>query len=200
MREITSTRLGRCLPKLVRIVGRAASFAGSAFAPRHHEVALVSGPMGMIDFLRPKVGTLRRPIQHIISLGVFCYPAWVIKQLGLKRRSYPFDWIFSTPAMVLDILRDDFARFLDASNYRLNPPEGREEGVSEHLHYRDTHGVGAVEFQRTRKPGKALGPPIADEAQSPARDRFGSCLGSANQSITDLVKNPSPFGETRRAR
>jgi hypothetical protein len=28
--------------------------------------------------------------------------------------------------------------------------------------------------------GKPDGPPIADEAQSPARDRFGSCLGSAD--------------------
>lgn len=88
--------------------------------------------------------SLGGPFEHVISLGTFCYAGWLIKKLGLKQASYPFDWIFSNPAMVADILRDDFARFLDSQYHALNPPESRpspHQHVAEHRFYTEQFGV-----------------------------------------------------------
>ncbi|GGW83712.1 DUF1796 family putative cysteine peptidase [Alteromonas halophila] len=48
-----------------------------------------------------------------ISLGENCSTAWYLKQLGLKKASFPFDWVFSSPEIILDCLADRFAAFLD---------------------------------------------------------------------------------------
>src|SRR5271155_1600136 len=57
------------------------------------------------------------------------------------------------------------------------------------------HGMGAAVLSAGDRAGKPDGPPIADEAQSPARDRFGSCLGSADIRSLIWLKNNSPPGE-----
>ncbi len=91
------------------------------------------------------------PINHVISLGTNCYPALTIKGLGLKRASYPFDWIFSSPAMIVDALRDNFARFLDPKQHRATPIERRRTPKTEqadHLHYRDRFGVETMFMHR----------------------------------------------------
>jgi hypothetical protein len=51
----------------------------------------------------------------IVSLGENCSSAWYIKQLGLKEASFPFDWIFSSPEIVLDCTNDRFEKYLDKS-------------------------------------------------------------------------------------
>ena len=84
------------------------------------------------------------PFDHVISLGTVCYPAWVIKNAGQKKASYPFDWIFATPAMVLDILRDDFVKFLDPTFHVATSPEERptpHDHVAGHNYYHDRFGV-----------------------------------------------------------
>ena len=50
-----------------------------------------------------------------ISLGEICSSAWYLKQVGLKNASFPFDWIFSSPKIVLDCVNDGFKKYLDKS-------------------------------------------------------------------------------------
>lgn len=50
-----------------------------------------------------------------ISLGQNCSSAWYLKQAGLKKASYPFDWVFTSPEIVEDCLADNFGKFLDQS-------------------------------------------------------------------------------------
>ena len=51
------------------------------------------------------------------SLGGICHSAQLLKRNGLKKCSYPFDWIFSSISMIIDCLEDDFKKFLDKSMY-----------------------------------------------------------------------------------
>lgn len=50
---------------------------------------------------------------QLISLGQNCNSAWYIKQVNLKKASYPFDWIFSSPQIIIDCIDDQFHKFLD---------------------------------------------------------------------------------------
>lgn len=64
---------------------------------------------------------------NFISLGENCSSAWYLKQVGLRKAAFPFDWIFSSPAIVIDCIADGFARFLDKS--LIGPkPDGRSAG------------------------------------------------------------------------
>jgi hypothetical protein len=50
---------------------------------------------------------------QIISLGQNCNSAWYLKQVELKKASYPFDWIFSSPQIIIDCIDDQFYKFLN---------------------------------------------------------------------------------------
>lgn len=52
-----------------------------------------------------------------IGLGQNCNASWYLKATGLKEASYPFDWIFSTPDIVIDMLEDNFEQFLNREQY-----------------------------------------------------------------------------------
>jgi len=39
----------------------------------------------------------------------------------MKKCSYPFDWIFSNPEMIIDCINDDFVKFLDRGLHIPNP-------------------------------------------------------------------------------
>ena len=56
-------------------------------------------------------------IQQICSLGTFCHTANHYQLRGLRHCSYPFDWILSSPTLVLDCLRDDFQTFMNPSHH-----------------------------------------------------------------------------------
>lgn len=56
-----------------------------------------------------------KEINYICSLGSLCHTVSWMKQMKLKKCSYPFDWIFSDPEMIIDCLNDDFEKFLDRS-------------------------------------------------------------------------------------
>lgn len=56
-------------------------------------------------------------INHVISLGSSCHTAFFMKENKLKFYSLPFDWIFSGPMIVKNIIDDDFINFLDATKY-----------------------------------------------------------------------------------
>lgn len=67
-----------------------------------------------------------------IGLGQNCSASWYLKESGKKRASYPFDWMFTTPEMIMDILNDDFEAFLDRSQLI---PHGLDAG---HQRYHET--------------------------------------------------------------
>ncbi|MGI3776371.1 MAG: DUF1796 family putative cysteine peptidase [Janthinobacterium lividum] len=85
----------------------------------------------------------RAPYRHAVSLGSNCYVSQMLKGQGLKRFSAPFDWVFSTPAMVEHCLRDDFATLLDRSLLEALPERPGAAGfeLSENAFYRDSYGV-----------------------------------------------------------
>ena len=58
------------------------------------------------------IGRRASPVAHV-ALGTFCHIASALRDAGLRRWTGPFDWIFSTPAMISACLADDFAAFLD---------------------------------------------------------------------------------------
>lgn len=101
---------------------------------------------GLLNGLR-RLGQrdLREPraVNHI-SLGSHCHTAQILKGLGLRRWSAPFDWIFSSPGMVRDCLADDFSDLLDRRHYQSTPLHERQapnETRCRHLLYRDRHAI-----------------------------------------------------------
>lgn len=56
-------------------------------------------------------------INYIIPFGSQCFSSFFFKKNDLKRESYPFDWIFSSPHVILDILEDGFNKFLNKDYY-----------------------------------------------------------------------------------
>ena len=85
----------------------------------------------------------RSAYRHAISLGSNCYASQMLKGQKLKRYSAPFDWVFSTPAMVEHCLRDDFRTLLDRAHMEALPEQTHKPGLerSEHAFYRDRFGV-----------------------------------------------------------
>ena len=70
------------------------------------------------------------------SLGGFCHSAMLLKINGLKKASYPFDWIFSNVEMVEHCIKDDFKLFLDKSQYSdYNTNNTLRENQCEHATY-----------------------------------------------------------------
>lgn len=103
----------------------AISYLGSALAARGTE--LVDGV----------------PVAHLASLGCFCLPSNIMRNHGLRRYSLPFDWIFSSPEMLIDCLTDDFSAFLDRRYYR-SISESRGKPAAEHELYLQKYGIPAV--------------------------------------------------------
>lgn len=56
-------------------------------------------------------------INYIIPFGSNCYIASYLKRNNLKIVSYPFDWIFSYPNDIYDIINTDFEYFLNKDYY-----------------------------------------------------------------------------------
>ena len=90
----------------------------------------------------------KRPFERAVSLGTSCYSAWLLHALGLRRVAHPFDWIFSTPAMVAHVLDDRFACFLDPAQLRPTIMADRESAgtsrVCGHAYYQQRFGVDVV--------------------------------------------------------
>ncbi|MBB2961314.1 DUF1796 family putative cysteine peptidase [Methylobacterium sp. R2-1] len=83
------------------------------------------------------------PVNHI-SLGSHCHTAQILKGLGLRTWSAPFDWIFSSPGMVRDCLADDFSDLLDRRHYESTPLSERrapDETRCRHLLYRERYAI-----------------------------------------------------------
>lgn len=60
-------------------------------------------------------GFLGSPHHEAISLGQNCTSAWYLKQVEVKKHSYPFDWLISSSDTLASCLNDNFASFMDKS-------------------------------------------------------------------------------------
>lgn len=54
---------------------------------------------------------------HFCSLGYRCQIGTIMKNIGMKSVSYPFDWIVSDLLIKIDIINNNFENFLDINNY-----------------------------------------------------------------------------------
>ncbi|WP_442919172.1 DUF1796 family putative cysteine peptidase [Methylobacterium sp. Leaf118] len=82
-------------------------------------------------------------VNHV-SLGSHCHMTQILKSLGLRTWSGPFDWIFSCPGMVHDCLADDFAALLDRDQYESTPlPQRRasDETCCRHRLYGERYAI-----------------------------------------------------------
>lgn len=73
--------------------------------------------------------------------------AQVLKETGLRTWSGPFDWVFSSPAMVRHCLADDFATLLDPAEYRptqLHERPAPDACLCSHRAYARDFGIVAV--------------------------------------------------------
>ncbi len=71
----------------------------------------------------------QKPNCNYISLGQNCSSAWYLKQIGLKTESYPFDWVFSSPEIILDCINNNFSKFLEKALVYAKP-DGESAGHS----------------------------------------------------------------------
>lgn len=61
-------------------------------------------------------------VNYVCSFGTLCHSSMLIKNNNLKLCSYPFDWIFSNPNIIISCLKDNFRTFLNKSHYvHINP-------------------------------------------------------------------------------
>jgi len=58
------------------------------------------------------------PEYKIISFGYRCSVAGILKKLGLKHESFPFDWLVSRLSVIKHCIEDDFQEFLKLENYQ----------------------------------------------------------------------------------
>ena len=58
------------------------------------------------------------PKKTVFSLGFRCSSASLIKSLGLKNESYPFDWLVSRLSVIRHCIETDFVEFLNLDNYK----------------------------------------------------------------------------------
>ena len=64
-------------------------------------------------------------INYVCSLGPRCHTAGFLKRNNLKKASYPFDWIFSEPEMILHCLQDDFNIFLNKEYFTIKDKKSK---------------------------------------------------------------------------
>lgn len=60
----------------------------------------------------------RNPYDCIFSIGYRCSSAGILKSLGLKTESYPFDWLVSRLPIIEHCVKTEFKSFLNPDNYR----------------------------------------------------------------------------------
>ena len=72
-------------------------------------------------------------INYVCSLRTSCHTTCWIKNMDFKKCSYPFDWIFASPEIVIDCLSDDFKTLLN-KKYHIKHLT-KQKGKSGHKKY-----------------------------------------------------------------
>ena len=75
-------------------------------------------------------------INYACSLGGCCQSAQILKRVGFKTCSYPFDWIFSSIQMIMHCMQDDFEIFLSKQYYK-----SVKKTICEHEYYKQNYGI-----------------------------------------------------------
>ena len=131
-------------------------------------------------------------VARIVSLGSRCSTSQSLQDFGLRDRSMPFDWIFSTPEMVVHCLEDDFALFLQPEQYQPIPVwrrRIREFNLCDHVTFRDTYGIQAMFNHRD--------PTLIDDYLYLNRcvERFRDVMHSTEPTLFVLVADSHPSHE-----
>lgn len=63
-----------------------------------------------------------------LSLGASGFTSGMLRRFGLRRWSGPFDWLSASPAMIREIIADDFRSFLDPDAWEAIAVEDRPDG------------------------------------------------------------------------
>lgn len=82
-----------------------------------------------------------------LSLGASGYTAGMLRRFGLRRWSGPLDWLSATPAMIREIIADDFASFLDPAAWQPILAAERPDGrffQCRHTGYEDRHQLPCI--------------------------------------------------------
>lgn len=70
---------------------------------------------------------------EIIPLGINCDISHYLRRSGLRATAFPFDWNITPIQAAVELIRNDFEKFLDRSNLAFLPPVNRllfdEDGV-----------------------------------------------------------------------
>jgi len=101
--------------------------------------------------------TLRQELEAVvvagratpISIGPDCAAAALLEHLGLRKASYPLDWLAASQAMIEHCLADDFATLLDVRHHQ---PAAKRR--SDHLYYQAKFGLERI-FNHHRMPDQA---------------------------------------------
>ena len=64
---------------------------------------------------------MQQPYDRIFSLGYRCCSAGILKSLGLKTESYPFDWLVSRLPIIEHCIQTEFCEFTNTKNYKCVP-------------------------------------------------------------------------------
>ena len=75
---------------------------------------------------------MKTEINYVIPLGSQCFSSFFLKKYNLKKTSYPFDWIFSSPVVIINILDDKFKKFLNKNYYEIKDEKSKQ---NKHLIY-----------------------------------------------------------------
>ncbi len=78
-----------------------------------------SNPMQSVEHDTPSASaSVAPPIQsQFISFGYRCTSAGILKKMGLKHESFPFDWLISRLSVIQHCIETDFSEFLKLENY-----------------------------------------------------------------------------------
>lgn len=97
----------------------------------------------VIDFDADKRLIANEIPARVIGLGMRCVTAQLLRDMGLRTRSYPFDWIFSSPEVVVHCIEDNFATILDRNEYEAidSAPQRTNLARCDHRTYRDVFGI-----------------------------------------------------------
>ena len=86
-----------------------------------------------LGYLRQAKKFKAMQVAHVLSLGTRCLVADVLRDIGLRRFSCPFVWLFSSTEMVRHVLENDFRDFLDKSRISRSGLRGFNHKVYGHM-------------------------------------------------------------------
>jgi hypothetical protein len=76
------------------------------------------------------------PEYKIFSVGFRCSTAGILKKLGLKTESYPFDWLISRIYVIRHCIENNFVEFINSNNY--------EKRITKTYNNKDTDNEGFI--------------------------------------------------------